>query len=229
MLKKYPRTYHFPFSLGATSDDKITEVFDNVLKEEIICTEKLDGENLMLSKYGIFSRSRSIITDNPWNNYLKPLCATISSKLGDLEIYGESLYAVHSIEYSGLDNYFYIFGIRDNDKKMWLSWDDTKFYADVLELPTVPLLLRTKEVKTTEKLESITAELMNKPSELSENRFWVTPKEGVVVRVSREFSDSDFNNCLFKFVRRNHVTTDQHWTRKWKKAHLKSDLKRILK
>ena len=34
-LYKYPRTYHFPFSEGATSDDKIlkdTTIFDSKLR-----------------------------------------------------------------------------------------------------------------------------------------------------------------------------------------------------
>jgi hypothetical protein len=153
-MKKYPRTYHFLFSPGTTNDDRIAETFDNILKGRVVFTEKLDGENIMLSKYGIYSRSRATVTDNPWNNYLKPLSDMIAHKLGDLEVYGESLYAVHSIEYSGLNNYFYIFGIRDSSKNLWLSWDDVKFYADVLEIPTVPVLLETSnDWESTPKLE----------------------------------------------------------------------------
>jgi len=230
-MKKYPRTFHFKFSQGTTNDDKIADTFDNVLSGEVVFTEKLDGENIMLSKEGIFSRSRSTTTDNPWNKYLKPFIDTISHKLGDLEIYGESLFAVHSIEYSGLDSYFYVFGIRDRSKNSWLSWDDVKFYSDVLELPTVPVLFITPPdwKVTPEELEKIIGGFMNTTSELSDNKFWLTPKEGVVVRVKREIMDDEFNECLFKFVRQDHVKTDEHWTKKWKRAHLRYDLERILK
>ena len=49
MKQKYPRTYHLPWSLGATSDDKIlkdTSCFDDKI---VIITEKLDGENCLSS------------------------------------------------------------------------------------------------------------------------------------------------------------------------------------
>lgn len=74
MIKKYPRTYHLPFSKGTTNDDKISNDIENICKGSNIFTEKLDGENIMIAKDGVFSRSRSGPTDNPWNSYLKPLC-----------------------------------------------------------------------------------------------------------------------------------------------------------
>lgn len=48
--KKYPRTYHLPWSLGKTDDDKTlktTEIFKN---KKVVVTLKMDGENTTLYK-----------------------------------------------------------------------------------------------------------------------------------------------------------------------------------
>lgn len=53
-------------------------------------------------------------------------------------MFGENLYAVHSIEYKRLESYYYIFAVRHLDK--WLSWEEVKFYAALFDFPTVPEL-----------------------------------------------------------------------------------------
>jgi hypothetical protein len=136
--QKYPRTYHFPFSPGTTSDDRIAKSFDRLLTEPIVITEKLDGENTCLNQYGVFARSHAAPTRNPWANYLRDHWNGLHKQLGELELFGESLYAVHSIKYTRLESYFYLFGIREGDR--WLAWDEVEFYAGVLGLPTVPVL-----------------------------------------------------------------------------------------
>ena len=42
---KYPRTMHFPWSLGSTSDDKFMENTASFVGKDIVCTLKMDGEN----------------------------------------------------------------------------------------------------------------------------------------------------------------------------------------
>lgn len=39
-----------------------------------------------------------------------------------LALFGETMGAVHSIEYDGLASYFYLFAVFDTTTKMWLSW-----------------------------------------------------------------------------------------------------------
>ena len=45
---KYPRTYHLPYSPGATNDDKKLSGnwFENYKGREIVITAKLDGERV---------------------------------------------------------------------------------------------------------------------------------------------------------------------------------------
>ena len=71
--RKYGRTFHYPFSPGTTSDDRINHDywFDMQSIEQVVHTEKLDGENTCLNQYGVFARSHAAPTRHPWANYLK--------------------------------------------------------------------------------------------------------------------------------------------------------------
>lgn len=219
---KFPRIAHFPFSAGAKNDDRIAEEgwFDFIKKQNLVFTEKLDGENTCLKKDGVFARTHAVPNHNPWATYLWPIYDTISSDLGDLEIFGENMFAIHSIEYERLNSYFYVFAVRENG--IWKSWSDTNFVAEYFGFKCVP-----------------TKALMNwMPNEWTEANFEVIVKshiqksfignvcEGIVVRVADEFSDTGDSTMGFnvlKYVRKNHVQTDEHWTKHWKKAKLISE------
>ena len=54
---KYPRTFHVPWSLGKTSDDKVLKSADHFVGKEIVITEKMDGENTSIYKEGLHARS----------------------------------------------------------------------------------------------------------------------------------------------------------------------------
>lgn len=47
--------------------------------------------------------------------------------------------------------------------------------------------------------------------------------EGIVTRNVADYSVADFADNVFKYVRKGHVQTDQHWTRNWKRAKLKQE------
>ncbi len=225
--KKYPRTYHFPFSPGATNDDRIALDFENVCNEEIIVTEKLDGENTCMNQFGVFARSHSSPTQNPWANYMWDKWRALENEFGDLEFFGESLYAIHSIIYTNLKEYFYLFGVRQNN--IWLSWEEIILYANIINVPLAPVLYRGKlkdwtgynqKISAEKNMENLVNSFVIQDSKLSDEKIGKSPTEGVVVRVVRAFEEDDFANCVFKWVRKNHVQTDAHWTRNWKKATL---------
>ncbi len=44
--------------------------------------------------------------------------------------------------------------------------------------------------------------------------------EGIVIRNAESFPIEDFQYNVVKYVRANHVQTDQHWKSNWKKAKL---------
>ena len=144
---KYPRTYHLPWSPGATSDDKKLsgDWFKNYEKREIVITEKLDGENTAITNLDCYARSHSSPTRSPWSRNLwddkNGILWKVRSKIGENEtVYGENLYGEHSIHYDKLTAFWHIFAV--NDGKDWYSWDDVCTVASILNQPHVPELWR---------------------------------------------------------------------------------------
>jgi hypothetical protein len=208
--EKYPRTAHFPFSEGAQNDDRILSDWQGLLEKEIVITEKLDGENTCLKTSGYFARSHGAINQKPWAKNIKTIWERVGKSLGDFHVFGENLYAIHSIEYNRLEHHFFVFGIREND--VWLSWEEVKYYANLLELPLVPIISQNFYTKET-LLKEIQQKLIS-GSALGDTC------EGVVCRTAAAYPDADFQTNVLKYVRKNHVQTDAHWTRNWKRAPL---------
>jgi hypothetical protein len=212
-MSKYPRTYHLFFSKGASSDDKIADSVNSLLGKEIVITEKLDGSNTSITKDGVYGRSHADFSRNPWDIKSWDLYHRIKNDLhDDLFIFGEGMYGIHSIEYSNLTSYFYIFGIRDNN--IWIPWESVEEYSFLLDIPTVPVLFKGV-LNTENELKDLVEDLVSKPSKLGGEI------EGVVVRVADMFHNDDFSDNVQKWVRKGHVQTDVHWTRNWKRAKLK--------
>ena len=220
---KYGRTYHYPFSPGTTSDDRFNHQYWQDLQKinSVVHTEKLDGENNCLSKYGVFARSHVSPTTSAWTAQLRQQWALLKNDLGDLEIFGENLYAIHSIEYQKLESYFYVFAVRLHG--VWLSWEETKFYANCFDFPTVPEIKMIKKPQDEEAYAQDIFQIVEKPS-IFESYDIHTQKpcsmEGIVTRNTGEYEATDFQHNVFKYVRKNHVKTDEHWTRNWKRAGL---------
>lgn len=65
--KKYPRTYHLPFSPGTTSDDKKlgADWFKDYEGKEIVLTAKLDGENNAMNVQDVYARSHGAPNRHP--------------------------------------------------------------------------------------------------------------------------------------------------------------------
>ncbi|AFD05390.1 RNA ligase family protein [Solitalea canadensis] len=222
---KYGRTYHYPFSPGTTSDDRINaDYWENIkVMDTIVHTEKLDGENNCLSKYGVFARSHAAPTTSPWTQDIRMKWDLLKNDLGEIELFGENLYAVHSIQYQKLEHHYYVFAVRCMDT--WLSWEEVKFYAALFDFPTVPEL-KIIEVSTlsAEQLKNDVLTLSQQNSSLLSfdiHTDTVCTCEGIVSRNTAGFSTTVFAENVFKYVRKGHVKTDEHWTRNWKRAKLK--------
>ena len=119
-----------------------------------------------------------------------------------------------------IEHHFYVFGVRYLDK--WLSWEEVKFYAAMLDFPTVPELQIT-EPNDKETFEKDILNLVQEPSIFqSQDVHSGEPctTEGMVSRNINEYTIEDFKKNVFKYVRKDHVKTDEHWTRNWKRARL---------
>ena len=171
---------------------------------------------------GVFARSHAAPTTSPWTRQLRERWGLIKNDLGDIEIFGENLYAVHSIEYQRLETHFYVFAVRCMDQ--WLSWEEVKFYAALFDFPTVPeLKIESVSGLTPELLKQEIIRMSQEPAIFGSCEPWtkeVCTREGVVSRNVGEYLVSEFAHNVFKYVRKGHVKTDEHWTRNWKRAPL---------
>ena len=138
---KVPRTPHLPWSPGGTADDAYlidTAHFDG---QDVIITEKLDGENTSMYRHTIHARSVDG-RHHPSRDWVKALHGTIAHEIPEnWRFCGENLFARHSIPYENLATYFYLFSIWDSTNTA-LSWDATKEWATRLDLTTAPEIYR---------------------------------------------------------------------------------------
>ena len=205
---KYNRTFHFPFSPGATNDDKIATSMDKLIGVPIVLTEKMDGSNASIESKGCFARTHASTPTHASFDLLKVLHAEIGFQIPpDMQFFGEWCYAKHSIEYSALPGYFLLFGIRELDAPgtgFWYAWEEVEEYSKYFEISTVPVLFKGT-VNSEKELKELVESFMNQPSACGGIR------EGVVARVQREFKDDEFSMCIMKCVRANHVQTSDHW------------------
>jgi hypothetical protein len=194
---KYPRTFHLPFSLSKTNDDRTLEDTSHFEGQEVVVTVKIDGEQTTF--YDDYFHCRSIdYQHESHRNWVKYLHEKIRHEIPKgWRLNGENVTAVHSIKYSNLETYFFLFSIW-NEVNQCLSWDETVQYADILNLKMVPILYRG--VWDEKKIRSIYTPTYNG-----------NPCEGYVVRMTRPFFYGEFHKCVAKFVREGHVGTNHHW------------------
>lgn len=193
MYYKYPRTYHLPYSLGKTDDDKTLKNFDHLFGMDIIVTEKMDGENSSLYPNNV-THARSIDSNNHESRtWLKNFWSERFFLLNkNLRVCGENLYAKHSIHYKNLKSYFYGFSVWENN--ICLSWKETLKWFKILDIVHVPILFEGKF-----------DDFMNIMG------VDVKKSEGFVIRNVNSFDIKDFKWNTAKYVRANHVQTDKHW------------------
>jgi hypothetical protein len=208
MSAKYPRTPHLPWSPGGTRDDKRLTVLDQLYGRTLVFTEKLDGSNLCLTADAVYARSHSGAPRHPSFDAAKALHARVRHLIPRyFSVFGEWCMAVHSIKYNGLPHYFNLFAIRDDEAGVWLPWDKMEAWAGNWGVDTVPELLRTT-VESEQELRKVTEDLARQPSVYGAQR------EGLVVRPCYDaYSDEAFWRFTAKWVREDHVQTDEHWSK----------------
>lgn len=191
---KYPRTFHLPWSEGATSDDKTLTTVEHFSGKMVVVTEKMDGENTSMYRDAIHARSLDS-KNHVSRDWVKGLWASIRYEIPEgWRICGENMYAQHSIRYENLSSFFYGFSIW-NENNVALSWVDSVEWFSLLGIVPVPVLYNgIWDEKTIRNL-------------------WgsMSGSEGYVVRLASEFAYPDFSKSVAKFVRSGHVQTDEHW------------------
>lgn len=211
---KYPSTKYFDFSptIVENKDEFIegkNKTFDinNFVNCPIVITVKMDGSNMTMTKDHIAARNGWCAKHESFD-MAKAEHAKIKYMIPEnLQIFGEWVYAKHSIKYDNLDDYFQVFSIYEKDTHEFLGWDDVEEITENLGFITVPVLYNGIVEKEKHKLTENISEL----GDYIINEF---NHEGLVVRSVSSFHYSQFENKVAKYVRTNHVQTDEHWSKR---------------
>jgi hypothetical protein len=153
VLRKYPRTPHLETSRHQPGDETLDAVpFADLKGAFVVVEEKLDGANAAISfepdgTPRLQSRGH-YLTGGPRERHFGPFKAwatTIAPQLwpriGARHIvYGEWLYAKHTVFYDALPHYFCEFDIYDRHTQTFLSTDRRRELLNGLPIVSVPVL-----------------------------------------------------------------------------------------
>ncbi|KAK3249444.1 hypothetical protein CYMTET_41126 [Cymbomonas tetramitiformis] len=215
----FPRTRHLMDLGAATRDDLLVGDGAQWLKAQPLHTtvsveEKIDGANMgfRLAEDGV-----TILTQNR-SHFVNPVDHPQFRKLGkwlsdhhvalrrvlrdqNMILYGEWVYATHSVEYDALPGYFIAFDLRCLLTNTFVAREELARVLQGSGIPVTPLLLERPSSTVT--IQEIRA-LVERQSTFSSSA-----SEGVVVRMSRNGLTTD----RAKIVRPNFCAGNEHWNR----------------
>ena len=201
LMVKYPHTPHVPWSPGYDAqEDMVLTTTDHWAGVEVVITEKMDGEGTTMYQDNYHARSCTY-KPHTSRSRARAVWGRIRYDIPfGWRICGENVAAEHSIPYIDLPGYFLVFSIWQ-ESDVCLSWDQTELWCGLLELPTVPVLWRGTwdEAKCRDIIDHLD----------------LKKQEGIVIRPAAEFRLDQIadpvSGVMGKWVRRGHVTTDEHW------------------
>lgn len=211
---RFPRTPHIAWlGKGEPRGDKLLEPHEveALLSGEVVVEEKVDGANLGFSVdenciLRAQNRGAYVYQDHchpqfkPLFSWLKTREQRIADALfPNLMLFGEWCYAVHSIHYESLPDWFLVFDVYDRAKgEFWSSRKRDELAAE-LGLSTVP------------KLGEGRFDVPGLLALMGESRLTKGPAEGLYVRKE----EGDRLAMRAKLVRAEFVQAiDVHWTKK---------------
>lgn len=205
---KFPRTHHLPWSPNKKdTNDKVHKHIDFLLNRQLVVTKKMDGECQCWTKSSFSLRSPDS-TGGKLRSKARAKWAEIQWRIPDnIILFVEDISNVHSIQYPLDIPQFYLIAVAalSTNGMFFLPYDwDSEFesvshYGKMFRLDPVPLLFETK-VSNRDQLEKQTSHIIDTDID-----------EGFVIRPKLGFFD--WTASTGKWVRENHVKTDEHWTR----------------
>lgn len=155
-IRKYPRTPHLEGSKLGVGDEDLSQIpFTEVFGKNIVIEEKIDGANtalsfdeegnLLLQSRGHYLiggyRERHYQLFKQWGNINRDI---FFDTLGTRYImYGEWMYAKHTVFYDALPAYFMEFDIFDRQEEVFLDTDRRRAMTEQMGIVcSVPVLAR---------------------------------------------------------------------------------------
>lgn len=152
-IKKYPRTPHLEGSRLQPGDEDLSQIpFSDIAGRHIVVEEKIDGANsavsfdrngtLLLQSRGHYLtggwRERHYNLFKQWANvHRDALCGVLASRY---IMYGEWMYAKHTVYYDALPHYFLEFDVLDRETGRFLDTPSRRTLLKPLPVVSVPVL-----------------------------------------------------------------------------------------
>lgn len=243
-LFKYPRTLHLDGSRLQPGDEDGTSVpFTALAGRHLVIEEKLDGANagisfdadgrLWLQSRGHFLtggvREKHFDLFKKWaHTHVDALRPVLGHRF---VLYGEWLYAKHTVFYDRLPHYFLEFDVLDREMRVFLSTDARRAMLDGLPVASVPVL-RTGPCQDMGELTSLVDQSLYKSSEWRENLVDAARARGL--DIDSVWKETDTSNLMeglyvkaeeagrvvgrYKFIRVSFLTSvldsGSHWLRR---------------
>lgn len=211
---RFPHTPHLAWlGEGQPRDDKVlaTPEAQELLAHEVVVEEKLDGANLGFSitdEGELCAQNRGSYLDRDHAHpQFRPLWSWLSARESaianalwpNLMLFGEWCYAIHSVVYDGLPDWFLGFDVYD--RKLDRFWDSERRNALLTELRLHPVPRLAKSRVSIEQLNQLLS---------GASRVGGSTIEGLVVRQEGD----GFTTARAKLVRAEFTQAiDEHWSR----------------
>ncbi len=212
-MLKYPKTPYWQQSPARGAGDESLADPTRFAGSPVVVTEKLDGGNTLLHMGEVYGRSVSAPSIGKWMAMVRKHHAWKVLE-PDIFLYGEDIYGVHSVEYDPVpeNETFYAFALRFADGS-FSSFQALVKYAREHEIPVVPVLYEGV-FRSVDEIQDFVRDAHMEPSALGGAR------EGVVIRLAREFPADDFHLNVCKSVREGHVQSNEHWSKGWRACRI---------
>lgn len=153
---RFPHTPHLVWlGPGTPRGDKVMspQEASALLSDDVVVEEKVDGANIGLSvtSHGVQIQSRgAILKRGETHPQFRPLfpwldarrVAVIDRLEPHLIVFGEWCYAMHSVRYTSLPDWFLAFDVYDRSERQFWSVPRRDSLVDDLGLQTVPKITR---------------------------------------------------------------------------------------
>ncbi|KAF9269039.1 ATP dependent DNA ligase [Marasmius fiardii PR-910] len=222
-IYKFPRTEHI-LNLGAVTEDDLVSDLNSMAilpqadeRTRFVITEKVDGANMGFS----LSASSQIIVQNR-SHYVNSSTHEQFRKLGlwvdrhrdalfrilnrdelypeRYILFGEWLYATHSIPYTSLPDLFMAFDLYDRSTDTFVDRPTLVGLLDGTGIQIVPVIYEGEAIPSQEELKGMVQR---------QSKFWDGRVEGVYVKVERDGKVIRRG----KLVRGDFIAGNEHWSR----------------
>ena len=216
-IYKFPRTPHL-LDLGATSSDDISSTVPTDAKGYVTITEKVDGANMgfSLSSDGseIIVQNRSHYVNPTSHEQFKKLGAWVDQHREELFqilkrdnyfpqryiLFGEWLFATHSIAYTDLPDRFMAYDLYDRSTDTFIDRKGLVALLSTTSIQVVPVVYEGESVPSEPDLRKMVQ---------TQSKFYNGRLEGVYMKIE----EGGIVTFRGKVVRSDFIAGNEHWTK----------------